>query len=355
MSKITFNNKSNPFFKSLKEKVDHYFDSKDLSLTGNTHLYIKCLIQISTAATFYILLVFFTPSVWLSLVLCAALGVNLSLLGFNVMHEGGHQSFSKYKWLNSISSYFLNALGGSSLFWKIKHNINHHTYTNIEGMDTDIEVRPFMRLHENQERYWFHRFQHIYWVILYGSSYFAWIFVNDFYKYFSGNVAPGNEGKKLDKKEHYIFWVTKIAYIAMYIGLPIFLLGFVNTLVGFSVMAFACGLSIAIVFQLAHVVEDTSFPETSDTNKIDQEWAIHQIQTTANFSTRNKTLSWFLGGLNFQVEHHLFPRISHVHYPAINQMVKQTCAEFNIEYLEYPSLFSAFYSHLNHIRKLGNA
>lgn len=355
MSKVTFNNKQSPFFKALKGKVDAYFSTNQLHPYGSSRLLLKSIFQVSTAIVLYTILVFFNPGVFISLALCCLLGLNFALIGFNVMHEGGHQSFSKHKWLNHVSTYSLNLLGGNSYYWKIKHNINHHTYTNIEGMDSDIDLNPFMRLHENQPRYWFHRFQHVYWIILYGLSYLAWIFYDDFTKYFTGKVAV-NSDAKLDLKEHIIFWSTKIFYVTIYIVLPIYMLGWANALIGFAIVTLICGLFISMVFQLAHVVEYTQFPEPNAiSNKIEQEWAVHQISTTANFATKNKFISWVMGGLNFQVEHHLFPKISHIHYPQISKLVKETCQEFNIAYNEYPSFFKAFKSHLFHIKRLGHA
>jgi len=355
MSKISFNNKQSPFFTSLKEKVNRYFSDNNIRIHGNKKLYIKSGIQIASAIILYVTLVFFTPGTVLSLLLCSLLGINLAVIGFNVMHEGGHQSFSRYKWLNTIGAYFLNILGGNTFFWKIKHNISHHTYTNIEGMDSDIDLRPFMRLHENQSRLWIHKFQHFYCIVLYGMSYFAWVFWDDFQKYFTGKVSADQQ-KKMDVKEHLIFWTTKVLYVGAYIVVPMFLVGVIKVIIGFAVICFVCGIAIAVVFQLAHVVEGTSFPQPDKTsNKIEQEWAIHQVSTTANFSTKSKVISWFLGGLNFQVEHHLFPRISHVHYPKINQFVRETCDEFKVNYLEYTSFFKAIYSHLSHVKKLGKA
>lgn len=354
MSKITFNNKQSPFFKALKNKVDNYFSHNQITPYGNRKLYLKSVFQVSSAIVLYTVLVFFTPAVWLSIILCALLGLNFALIGFNIMHEGGHQCFSKRKWLNKISAHSLNVLGGNSRFWEIKHNINHHTYTNIDGMDMDIEVKHFMRLHENQPKYWFHRFQHLYCIFLYGISYVAWIFYQDFEKYFSGKIAAFTKAKKLSTNEHFVFWLTKILYVVVYLVIPVFVVGVIPTLIGYSVIAFVCGITISVVFQLAHMVEDTTFPAPDKiTNKIDNEWAVHQINTTANFATKNILVSWFLGGLNFQVEHHLFPRISHVHYPKINQFVKETCQEFNIAYHEYPTVLKAFVSHLAHIKKLG--
>jgi linoleoyl-CoA desaturase len=354
MSKVSFNNKQSPFFKALKEKVDNYFSKNQLNPSGNGKLYFKSLLQILSAAAIYITLVFFTPGTFLSVTLCCVLGVNLGVVGFNVMHEGGHNSFSKHQWLNQTSGYFLNVLGGIIYFWKIKHNVNHHTYTNIEGMDSDIDIKPFMRLHPNQERHWFHKFQHFYWVFLYGISYIWWIFVEDFEKYFTGKPSKGVKRQAFSLKEHLIFWVTKVMYISAYLLLPILLVGLVKTLIGFSIIVFVCGLSISVVFQLAHVVEGTKFVnQEASNNTINQEWAIHQVVTTANFATKNKIVFWLLGGLNFQVEHHLFPRVSHIHYPQINVLLKETCLQFNVPYLEYPSMFKAFNSHLSHLKELG--
>lgn len=354
MLKYTFDTKNSLFFKSLKEKVDHYFADKNIDAAGNSRLYVKSAIQISLAVVLYTVLVFFTPGVLISILLCVLLGLDLALIGFNVMHEGGHQTFSRHAWLNNASAHFLNILGGTAYFWKIKHNINHHTFTNIEGMDSDIDVKPFMRLHEGQPYHAYHRFQHIYWVILYGISYIAWIFYEDFQKYFSGKFSANSEKKKLSVKEHSIFWFTKITYVLMYIVVPIIFVGWASWLIGFLIITFVCGLAISIVFQLAHVVECTAFHEPNE-GPGTQEWAIHQINSTADFGTSSKTLHWLLGGLNFQIEHHLFPRVSHIHYPALSRLVKEACRESNIKYNEYSSMFSAFMSHLSHLRNLGRA
>jgi linoleoyl-CoA desaturase len=354
MANITFSNTQTSFFKTLKEKVDNYFISHQLHPAGNSKLLLKSIFQVLTAILLYTILIFFTPHYSIALLLCCILGLNLAIIGFNIMHEGGHSSFSKYKWLNTTSAYFLNVLGGNTYFWKIKHNINHHTYTNIEGLDSDIDVQPFMRLHEHQPLHKYHKFQHLYWVLLYGISYFVWIFYHDFEKYFTGKIAYGTQPKVLETKEKVVFWITKFFYISVYIILPVIMLGWLPALIGFMIVSFVCGLAISVVFQLAHVVESTYFPEVTKENiVIDQEWAIHQISATANFATKNKILCWLLGGLNFQVEHHLFPKISHIHYPQINKLVKETCQEYNIPYLEYPTMQKAFLSHMSHIYSLG--
>lgn len=353
MAKITFNNSSSPFFEALKTRVDNYFSSNDIRPSGNVRLYAKTIILGITAISFYTILVFLTPPVWVSIAICLLFGLNLAAIGFNVMHDGAHGSFSRKKWVNELMAYSLNAMGGNSFIWKNKHNVNHHTYTNIEGMDDDIDIQPWIRVHDEQPKYWFHRFQHIYWVFLYGATYLLWVFVKDFSKYFSGKIA-GTNFRKMNSKEHSFFWLSKVFYVSVFIGFPIYQVGLAETLIGYSIIAFVCGLMISVVFQLAHVVEDVQFPVTvGDTNKMANEWAVHQVLTTANFATKSKSVSWFVGGLNFQVEHHLFPKISHIHYPQISKLVKETCTQFNISYNEYPTVLSALRSHVGHLKHVG--
>jgi linoleoyl-CoA desaturase len=355
MQRVSFNNKNSPFFKALTEKVDDYFTANNIRQTGNFRLYLKMIILVFFTASLYTVLVFFTPPVWLSIILCIVFGVSLAAVGFNVMHDGAHGSFSSKPWINELMAHSLNAMGGSVYLWKYKHNVNHHSFTNIEGMDDDIDIKPWIRVHSDQKKYWFHRFQHIYWIVLYGVTYVLWVFVQDFTKYFRGKIGD-LPFRKMDVKEHIIFWVTKLSFIGVYIILPIFLVGVVETLIGFLIVAFVCGFVISVIFQLAHVVEGASF-STPDMKayKINEEWAVHQVQTTADFATKSRIVSWFTGGLNFQVEHHLFPRISHIHYPKISQFVRETCDQFGITYLEFPTVMAALRSHVVHLKQVGNS
>jgi linoleoyl-CoA desaturase len=355
MAKVTFNNKKSPFFDELRARTDKYFKDKKINPTGNYKLYAKTVVLVSVALIIYSLLVFGNLPIWASLLLCAALGCSFASIGFNVMHDGAHGSYSKNKHVNNIMSYSLNLMGGSSYMWKVKHNVVHHTYTNIQGVDDDIAVGPLLRINEQQPRYWIHKFQHVYWVFLYGVTYFMWIFWMDFLKYFTNKVGSVPI-RKMKLSEHIGFWLTKVIYLGIFLILPAYTQGLVATLVGYGVVIFVCGVVIASIFQLAHVVEGTAFPEPDPTsNKIEDEWAKHQVLTTANFATRNKLISWLCGGLNFQVEHHLFPKISHIHYPALSKIVRETCEDYNINYIEYPTLWSALGAHVRHLKTLGQA
>jgi linoleoyl-CoA desaturase len=366
MAKITFNNKSNSFYSSVKSAVDQYFTAHRIKKTGNWKLYAKTWILVPAALLIYGGLMFFfrrtgpfstDPSLLPAIVgigCCCVLGLALASIGFNVMHDACHGSYSTRNWVNEFMGLSLNALGGNAFIWKFKHNIIHHTYTNVDGIDDDIAKSPLMRQCPSQKWMPAHRFQHIYVVLVYAISSVAWVSMMDFNKYFKRKIVS-TPLQKMNSKEHIIFWLSKALYAVFYILIPAYFVGWRTWAIGFASMQVIMGLVLALVFQLAHVVEHAEFVhiEPNDTMKLEEEWAIHQVKTTANFAPRNKVISWFVGGLNFQVEHHLFPRISHVHYPAISEIVKKTCREFGIAYHEFPTMTRAIGSHFRMMRQLG--
>ena len=301
----------------------------------------------------YIHLVFFTPNAFFAILECVLLGGIVAAIGFNVMHDGAHGSFSKYKWVNNLAAFSLNILGGNSFMWNVKHNVIHHAYTNIDGIDDDIDIQPWMRMSSTQKKYSMHKYQHLYFWILYSFFYIFWIFVLDYQKYFKRQV--GNMPlKKMTLSDHFVFWGFKLFHAFLFVGLPIYLVGFTSWLIGFIVFTLVAGFVLSIVFQLAHTVEHTSFPvPDAATGKLDDEWAVHQLKTTANFATDNKVVSWLVGGLNFQIEHHLFPKISHVHYPAISKIIRKACEDYGISYIEYPKVRYAVASHVAFLRQMG--
>ena len=205
-----------------------------------------------------------------------------------------------------------------------------------------------------QKKYLIHRFQHIYVWFLYSLLLIIWVFATDYQKYFKKKVGIVPI-KKLSAFDHFAFWAAKIIYYGIMIVLPIYKLGFAKWAIGFLIMSMFAGFVLSIVFQLAHTVEETAFPVAADNNDIENEWAIHQVQTTANFATKNKLISWLVGGLNFQIEHHLFPKISHIHYPEISKIIKKTCDDFDVKYIEYKRMRDSVISHTLHLKKMGMA
>ena len=350
-----FSTVSKSFHTELKKRINSYFKETGKPATGDARLYSKAIILFTSLLFLYVHLVFFTPATFWAILECILLGCVVAGIGFNIMHDGAHGSFSNKPWLNHIAAFSLNILGGSHFMWNMKHNVIHHAYTNIDGVDDDIDIKPWMRMSTTQPKYAMHKYQHIYFWFLYSMLYIFWIFVLDYQKYFKKRIGV-MPLKKMDTNDHLIFWGFKILHLALFVALPIYTVGFTAWLVGFLVFAIVAGLVISIVFQLAHTVEHTHFPMPDEvTNKLEDEWAIHQLKTTANFAPKSKIINWFVGGLNFQVEHHLFPKISHIHYPEISKIIKQTCKEFGIPYIEYPKMVQAVSSHVNFLKQMGRA
>jgi linoleoyl-CoA desaturase len=356
LKKVVFNNKNNSFSESLHAEVKQYFLNNNIKHTGNWRLYLKSVILIPLALTLYILLITAQLPLAVSLLFCVLLGLSIASIGFNVMHDSCHGSYSGSKRINYIMGLTMNALGANAFIWKIKHNIVHHTYTNLDGMDDDIAKSPVLRHCFSQTYKPLHRYQHLYMFFFYGISYILWALYTDFDKYFKRSIhtTPIN---KIPPVEHFIFWFSKVLYVVFYLALPIFMVGFSKFIIGYLLTCAVVGITLSLVFQLAHVIEITEFTDvkqTQDTNiRIEDSWAVHQLKTTANFATQNKVISWFVGGLNFQVEHHLFPKISHIHYPALSPIVQRVCAQYGLPYNCIPSMLTAIGSHYRTMRRFG--
>jgi linoleoyl-CoA desaturase len=281
------------------------------------------------------------------------MGALAAFIGFNVMHDGAHGSFSRHPWVNKLAGLSINFLGANVFMWKTKHNVVHHSFTNVEGVDDDLNAGTFLRLSPTQKKHKLHRYQHYYFLLTYALLYLYWVFFTDYKKYITGKVGMVPI-QKMKTSDHISFWGFKLIHLVLFVAIPVFFVGWMPWLIGFLTYSLFAGLVLTLVFQLAHSLEETAFPVPSlATNSLEDEWMVHQIRTTANFATEYKLLTWFLGGLNYQVEHHLFPKISHIHYPAISKIIKKTCQDYNIIYLEHSRLSMAMLSHFRHLKVLG--
>lgn len=353
MSTLKFSGNHSAYYLELKSRVEAYFSEHKIEMHGDARNVIKSIVLLSVFLACYILLAFAIVPGWWAVPVCMLFGIVTAGIGFNIMHDGGHGSLSANPMLNKLAAWSLNLLGGSSFFWNIKHNVIHHTYTNIDDHDDDILIEPIFRMTEAQKKIGIHRWQYLYWPFAYGTTYLVWVFMLDFKKYFSRQIGQ-RERIKLPLRTHIGFWMTKILYVLCYIVLPLQFYSLTAFLTGFLIYTFTTGLLISVVFQLAHAVEEVNFviPE-KDQQQLDTDWATHQLRTTANFATKNRIVSWFTGGLNHQVEHHLFPRISHVHYGAISPIVREVSARHGLPYYEAPSVRQAILSHIRFLRRLG--
>ena len=346
----------NLFFATLKERVDNYFKTNNISKHANATMVFKTVILLSSYLLPFVLLLVLKPPFFIALMLWVLIGVALAGIGMSVMHDGNHGAYSSNDKVNFWMGAIVNLLGASIFNWKLQHNILHHTYTNISNMDDDIDDKAGMRFSPNTELKSRHQFQWIYSFFFYGLTSIYWVFLKDFVqfnRYIKEGVNPNSKAQNVVALIKII--LVKVIYLFIVLVMPTLFFGipFYQIITGFLVMHFLAGIILTITFQLAHTVEGTSHPLPNEDGVIENNWAIHQMNTTVNFARHNKIISWYIGGLNFQVEHHLFPKISHVHYPHIAEIVKTTAEEFDVPYLENETLAEALRSHINTLKRFG--
>jgi len=354
---IRFNNPAqSEFVRTLRKRVDGYFKENNIKKTGDIRVKIKAVFMFLLYTVPYSLLMFsVVTNGWAMFGMTLLMGMGMAGIGLSVMHDANHGSFSRKKWLNNFMGFSLNFLGGNVNNWKAQHNIMHHSFTNIEGYDEDIDPGSILRFSPNAEKKKIHKYQHIYAWFLYCFMTLSWTFNKDFVdvsRYEKMGLLK--QLKTNIKKEMTLIIVTRAIYFIYMIVLPLIFMDIAvwQLIIGFLTVHFVAGLTLASIFQLAHVMEETKFPMPKE-GSVSNQWAVHQLNTTLNFANGNRLLSWFIGGLNFQVEHHLFPNISHIHYRKIAPIVKKTASEFNLPYFSQPSFIKALASHGRMLYQLG--
>lgn len=343
-TKVLFEHGTTPFYKDLKARVNAYFDETGKSRHADTYMVVKSAFWIGSVALLWSLILFGGFDAPTSLGLAMLLGFCFAGIGFNVGHDAIHGAYSKSKRVNSLMSWAFDLMGASSYTWSLAHNYVHHTYTNIPGTDGDIEPGPFILLYPHEKPHFLHRFQHIYTWPLYCFTSLIWVFMKDWEQWFKPHPRSG----KPHEWKHFPRLVAgKVAHVGLLLVAPLLLLDFPvwQIVVGFVAMHFVGGFTLAVVFQLAHVVTGPEFPQPDESGRIPGGWAEHQVRTTANFGGGNPLVTWICGGLDYQVEHHLFPRVCHTHYPALSKIVRETAAEYGLPYYENTSTVKAILSH----------
>ncbi|MCB0495869.1 MAG: acyl-CoA desaturase [Cyclobacteriaceae bacterium] len=343
------------FSKTLIARVNAYFSDNQLGRNGNVQMVLKSIAALTLyLAPFIVVLTAGITSIPVLFGLWIVMGLGKAFIGTAVMHDALHGSYSRKKWANKLMSFSAFMVGANPAIWKLQHNVLHHTYTNIEDADEDIRPRFVLRFSPHQPRRWFHRYQFLYAPFFYSISTLFWATAKDFDKLVDyRNRGLVQRGKEFNR-QLFIVTVQKVLYLAVFLGLPIAVLPIPVWIVVlmFVSMHMVTGLLLTIIFQLAHVVPSSEFLKLEEEH-VDQSRLVHQLLTTSNFAMGNKVLTWFLGGLNFQVEHHLFPNICHVHYRKIAAIVQQTTREFNLPYYAQKSFGSALRNHFAMLRLLG--
>ena len=346
------------FYDVLKGRVNDYFQTNNLSPYSNTKMYIKTAAMLSMYFVPYFIMVtgLSAVSIWMFYAMWLLMGFGVVGIGTSVMHDSNHGAYASNKGVNNFLGGVLNVLGGYAPNWKIQHNILHHTYTNIEGLDEDIDGGKGLRMTPDKPLKPYHRYQYIYAWGLYCLMNLYWIVAKDYKLLFRYAKVGLLQNQKLTLKRALIeLSLLKVFFIAYIIVLPILFSGvaWYHVVIGFFAMQLIAGFSLAVIFQPAHVVETSDYAKPSDDRKMENNWAVHQVLNTADFAPNNKLVSWFIGGLNFQIEHHLFPHICHVHYPEIAKIVAATAADFDIPYQVMPTFRSAIVAHGRMLKKLG--
>ncbi len=355
---IKFSPKTRPeFIDTLRERVNSYFRVNRISKYGNKNMVLKTVFMFSLFIIPYSMMItgVFSGSI-LFLLLWIIMGLGMAGIGLSVMHDANHGSYSGNRRVNKLLGYTLNMLGGNSYLWKIQHNYLHHAYTNIENADDDIHVPHFLRFSPHSEKHAIQRFQHIYVWFFYAISTLLWVTsknILQFFRYRKKNLIKKNKEFSMEFAKE-IIW--KALYYFVFIALPVILLPVPVWLivVSFMIMHSIMGLSLSAIFQPAHIMPSSEYPLPDNKGNMENNWAIHQVLTTSDYAPKSRIFSWLIGGLNFQIEHHLFPNICHVHYYTVSKFVKQTSAEFGLPYHVQPTFFHAIRNHIKMLKRLGN-
>ncbi len=345
------------FFKTLNKNVNNYFKENNIKKTGNWKLYTKAIVMFALFMVPVIVLLTVDMPNWARILLTIITGIGMAGVGMNVMHDANHESFSSKKWVNKLMGSSIYILSGNVYNWKVQHNVLHHTYTNIHGMDEDIDAGRIIRFSKHAKWMKIHKFQKFYSIFLYGLLTINWAITTDFkqmHQYLKKKLSYGKFPNP--KKEWSILIITKILYYSFWIVLPIAVMDIKwwQVLIGFFVMHYTAGMILSVIFQLAHVVPKTEMPLPDENGQMKHTWAIHQLYTTSNFAIDNRLVNFYTGGLNHQVEHHIFPHISHIHYKNISKIVRDTAKEFNLPYNEYKTMMGAFAEHFKQLSYLGH-
>ncbi len=342
------------FVEEVKRRVADHFAQRGLSIKATPGMVAKTVILMVTFFGSFALILSNALPGWAMLALCVVMGVAMAGLGFCVAHDALHGAYSHDPRINAALGYTFDVLGANSYMWKITHNVVHHTYTNIHPIDEDLEVSPLLRLSPLARHRWFHRFQPFYALFAYSFSTLNWFFAKDFDLFTRRDLGPYT-GKKHPGGEIAVMIASKVFFLGWSIVLPLLVLDVAwwQFAAGYLLVHLVAGVILGVVFQLAHVVEQAAHPVPDAVGRMEHGWMIHEMFTTANFSTGSRLLTWYVGGLNHQIEHHLFPKVCSAHYPAIMPIVREAAATHGVPYHDNPTLWRAMRSHWAMLRRLG--
>ena len=357
LNKVKFTNPNNDeFYKELRRRVNQYFKENNISRYANANMVLKSIFMISLYLVPFILILTVLESNLLIVLMWILMGFGMSGIGLSIMHDANHGAYSKNKLINVIMGKMIWLVGGSDVNWRIQHNVLHHTFTNVDEMDEDIDTGVLMRFSPNQDLKKLHKFQHIYAWFFYGLMTIMWATSKDYAQYMRYKKKDLLKTQNISGSKFLMtLIITKTIYLGLTLVLPMVFgsMAWWGTLLCFLLMHFIAGLTLAGIFQPAHVVPTSSFEIANTSGEIELDWAANQLLNTANFAPKARIFSWYVGGLNYQIEHHLFPNICHVHYRKISSIVRDTAFEYNLPYYSYKTFYDALSGHAKMLHRLG--
>ena len=341
------------FQNALRRRVDDHFRSTARPRRGNWQIYLKAATLLSCFFASYLALVFLARSLWQGLITAFLLALSMTGIGFNIMHDGGHHGFSEHGWVNRLAAMTLDLIGASSYVWHWKHAMYHHNYVNIAGYDPDIDLGISARFTPHQKRLWFHRWQHLYLWVLYAFLVAKFHFFSDFHHVVFGRIhthtMPRPKGSNL-----VTFMGGKALFFILAFVLPLSYHPVPVVVFYYAIVVLIMGIPLSVVFQLPHCTGLSDFPlPDKASHQMKNPWAVHQAHVTHDYDRHSRIRTWFFGGLNFHLEHHLFPSICHVNYPGMSKVVEVACREFGVKYAEHRTFWTGLAAHYRWLREMG--
>lgn len=357
MGNIRYSKYKLDFTTELRNSVNEYFKKNNIQQYGNQKIYLKTIFMTILYFTPFILMITGLVSSVIFVLICwFIMGLGMSGLGMVTMHDANHGTFSKHRWVNRLFGNSMYLLGGYPPNWRYQHNTLHHGFTNIEGHDEDIAPPGILRFSPHRPLKKIHRYQYIYAWLFYSLMSISWIIAKDFKRFNKYKKM----GAKLSNKQKYNrllvnIIISKVAYYSVLFIIPLFTIpvAWYWIIAGFLIMHFTSGLILSSIFQTAHVVPSSEYPVPDGNGELNNNWAVHQLYTTADYAPKSRIFSWLIGGLNYQIEHHLFPNISHIHYREISKIVQTKAKKHNLPYHINKSFASAVLQHIKMLKLLG--
>ena len=342
-------------YHQIKTKADAYLNDPKMKRMGQIALWIKFISLCAIIGISYNFLIHATTFNAL-LISYLIFGFVFLLLGINFGHDAAHHCVSGNRIVDSILFQLIFGLQGlSSYIWQIRHNFSHHIFPNVYENDTDLEISDLILLSPHQKKLAVHKYQHIYAIFLYMLFSLSWIFVVDFKMLTRKKHANINIGK-VPVFELVKLVIIKAAYICIFLVLPAHYssLSYWAVIGAYLIMNIVVSVFLAFTFFISHHVNETEYLDAIDHEKtVPDSWIRRQIVSTVDFNTHSAVANYLFGGFNLHVAHHLFPGLSHIYYPRLTRMIKETLEENNLNWYQSYSFFDGVVSHLSLLKKNG--